>query len=270
MKHLSLLIVCLLCSLVGMAQYSGAGPVTIGGIPTGATGIQWYKDGTAIVGATNTTYNATAQGQYYATFTDASTACTDDRTTVFILVNSGQSATLTGATFNGSGSAYQWYNSGTAVSGATNANYTATTGGLYSLKYNNGTCDIESQKYYVFLLALPLTANDPPAQTATTGGAKTGNAATELAPTGGTAPYVYSNGAADATCIAPAGATALTGLTVNADGTYSYTAPTTAGTYYYCIKVCDSATPTASCVVKTYTLTVSAPCLAGNVAPVPR
>jgi uncharacterized protein (TIGR02145 family) len=104
----------------------------------------------------------------------------------------------------------------------------------------------------------PLTASTPTAQTATTNQAKTGNAATELAPTGGTSPYTYSNGSGDAACVAPSGATALTGLTVNANGTYSYTAPTTAGTYYYCIKVCDSATPTASCIVKNYTLTVAA------------
>ena len=113
----------------------------------------------------------------------------------------------------------------------------------------------------------PLSASNPAAQTATTGQSKTGNAATELAPSGGVSPYTYSNGSGDVACVAPSGATALTGLTVNSNGTYSYTAPATAGTYYYCIKVCDSATPTASCVVKTYTLTVTLPVTVTNNCP---
>ncbi|RYF78267.1 MAG: hypothetical protein EOO39_01890, partial [Cytophagaceae bacterium] len=105
---------------------------------------------------------------------------------------------------------------------------------------------------------LPLQANNPPALTATPGTLNTGNAATELAPSGGTTPYTYSNDTGNPSCSAVAGATALpaSNLTVaSGTGSYSYTAPTTPGTYYFCIKVCD-ATPT--CVTKTYTLTVTA------------
>lgn len=261
MKKISLLIGFLLFSLVSMAQYSGSGTVTLSGIPTGATGIQWYKDAAMISGATNATYTATTAGQYYAAYTDASTTCTDDRTVLFILLNSGGNVALTGSTNNSSGSAYQWYNAGSAVASATTANYTATTGGLYSLKYNNGTCEIETQKYYVFVLAAaPITTSNPPALTAIAGSTQSGNASTELAATGGTAPFVYSNGAGDAACVAPSGATALSAssLTVTSStGSYSYTAPSTAGTYYFCIKVCDSSLPTATCNVVTYTVTVS-------------
>jgi hypothetical protein len=274
MKQLNLLIMCLLWSFAAFAQYSGTGPITLSGIPAGATGIQWYKNGSVISGEINTTYTATTQGYYYATYTDASTTCTDDRTVTFLLVNNGQSATLTGATNNGGGSAYQWYryDEGTAVAGATSANYTATTGGLYVLIYNNGTCEIETQLYYVFMLTAPITASNPSLQTATVGQSKSGNAATELAPTGGTTPYTYSNGSSDPVCTAPSGATALpasSNLTVTSNtGAYTYTAPSTAGTYYFCIKICDSATPTASCVVKTYTLTVSAPaCTVSGITP---
>lgn len=103
----------------------------------------------------------------------------------------------------------------------------------------------------------PLTVNTPTAQTATTKQNKSGNAATELSPTGGIAPYAYSVG----TCMGSNGAAALPGnsLTVNAStGAYTYTAPATAGTYYFCIKVCDAAT-TANCQTATYTVTVTAP-----------
>jgi hypothetical protein len=120
--------------------------------------------------------------------------------------------------------------------------------------------------------ALPTLATTTPTQTATTGQAKTGNAATELAPTGGTSPYAYSNGSGDALCVAPSGATALpasSSFTVNATtGAYSYTAPSTAGTYYYCTKVCDSKTPTPNCNVAVSTLTVgNAICAIGSAFP---
>jgi len=110
---------------------------------------------------------------------------------------------------------------------------------------------------------LTVCAVNPPAQSATNSQAKTGNAATELTPTGGTSPYIYSVDNS-VECTPVIGATALptaSNLTVTnaSTGAYSYTAPATAGTYYYCIKVCDSATPTPSCTTKTYTLTVTCP-----------
>lgn len=116
-----------------------------------------------------------------------------------------------------------------------------------------------------------LTANNPTTQTVPGGQVYTGNAGTELAPTGGTGPYTYSNGSSDPACINPGGATALppaSNLTVtnSTTGAYTYTAPTVAGTYFFCIKVCDSTSPTPSCVVKTYTVVV--PCAAGSNPPV--
>ena len=109
-------------------------------------------------------------------------------------------------------------------------------------------------------LSLPCLST-PPVQTATGGQSKTGNAATELVPAGGTAPYVYSNGSSDPLCVAPNGYSPLpvaSNLTVTSStGAYTYTAPSTPGNYYFCIKVCDSSTPTAKCSVATYTLTVT-------------
>lgn len=117
-----------------------------------------------------------------------------------------------------------------------------------------------------------LTANNPTTQTVPGGQVYTGNAGTELAPTGGTSPYTYSNGSSDPACVNPGGgAVALppaSNLTVtnSSTGAYTYTAPTVAGTYFFCIKVCDSTSPTPSCVVKTYTVVV--PCAAGSNPPV--
>lgn len=152
MKQFSLLISFMLLSWISKAQYSGSLPVTLTGVPSGATGIQWYKDGSLISGATGSTYTVATAGQYYATYTNTATTCTSDRTVLFILANTGGSVAINGATNNSGGSAYQWYNNGAAVSGATTSNYTATTGGLYSLKYNNGTCEIETEKSYVFFI----------------------------------------------------------------------------------------------------------------------
>jgi FG-GAP-like repeat len=94
-----------------------------------------------------------------------------------------------------------------------------------------------------------------------------GNAATELAPTGGVAPYVYS---IDNTCTNPGGGAqplpAGSNLSINAStGAYGYTVPAAGGTYYYCIKVCDSQTPTAACQTVTYFVDVA--CNAGVIAP---
>ena len=74
-------------------------------------------------------------------------------------------------------------------------------------------------------LSLPCVTFPTP-QTAVTGEAKTGNAATELQPQGGLSPYTYSNGASDPGCTAPVGATPLplaSNLTISSTtGAYSY------------------------------------------------
>jgi hypothetical protein len=107
--------------------------------------------------------------------------------------------------------------------------------------------------------SLTLATPPPAALTGVISSAKTGNAATELAPTGGTAPYTYSSGSGDVACVAPVGATQITGITINpTTGAYSYTMPAVAGNYYFCVKVCDATSPTPICSVKVYPVTVTA------------
>ncbi|WP_028524405.1 DUF11 domain-containing protein [Runella limosa] len=112
-----------------------------------------------------------------------------------------------------------------------------------------------------------LCTSTPPAQTASAGASQSGNAATELNPQGGTAPYTYTDDTNN--CTAPGGATKLpaaSNLTVNpTTGAYTYTAPNTAGTYYFCIKVCDNSAPTPKCTTVTYTVTVGASAGAGTI-----
>jgi uncharacterized repeat protein (TIGR03803 family) len=118
----------------------------------------------------------------------------------------------------------------------------------------------------------PISVQTPPVQNTLLTEARSGNAATELAPSAGTGAYTYANGSNDALCVVPSGAAALpsgSNLTLNAaTGGYTYTSPTTAGTYYFCVKVCDSSTPTVKCNVATYTVVAASVCATTNaVAP---
>jgi hypothetical protein len=118
----------------------------------------------------------------------------------------------------------------------------------------------------------PLAITQPAVITKPVSTPVTGTAPTDLIPTGGTGAINYSNGSTDALCVQPIGATALpatSNLLINSlTGAYSYTTPTTAGTYYFCVKVCDSASPTPSCAFATYKVVVTPPaCAAGTVAP---
>jgi hypothetical protein len=110
---------------------------------------------------------------------------------------------------------------------------------------------------------LTLANPNPSNQNVTPGGTGTGNASTDLVPTGGNQPYNYSQDTG-ATCIAPPGATTLPNpVTVNSStGVYSFMAPNTSGTYYFCIKVCDATTPTQLCKTATYQVVVQNGCAA--------
>jgi hypothetical protein len=158
----------------------------------------------------------------------------------------------------------------------TNLTTVSTAGKYYALyfdKANSCYSPADSVTATITSCSASLTASNPPAQTATTSQAKTGTASTDLAPVGGNGTYVYSVDNS-ASCTPLVGATALplsSNLTVtnSITGTYTYTAPATAGVYYYCIKVCDTTTPTANCATKTYKLTVTAPagCPIGTITP---
>ncbi len=113
---------------------------------------------------------------------------------------------------------------------------------------------------------LTFTVNNP-SKSAPAGSSVTGDAPTEIGPSGGVTPYSYSIPSTG--CSAPSSSPsaqalpASSNLNVNSsNGSYTFTAPTTVGTYYYCIQVCDNTG--TNCKIATYTLTVACAANAGS------
>jgi len=212
---------------------SGGNVTLTGNSPTSGVTYQWLSGGTTIAGATNSTYSATTSGDYTVTASLGSCSAISTGTTVTVnttpatpIINagsaltfcSGGSVTLTGSSAT-SGIAYQWLNGGTAISGATNAAYSANTSGSYTVTATLGNCSATSTN------ATSVTVNATPAiPTVNTSGATSfcaGNSVT-----------LSTNGAA------PAyqwymGGTAIIGATNSsyiADSTGTYTVIATSGT----------------------------------------
>ncbi len=115
-----------------------------------------------------------------------------------------------------------------------------------------------------------LSITQPATQTSLQNVAKSGTVSADVTITGGVGAIIYSNGSSDPACVAPSGATALSSpLTINSStGQYSYTTPSTVGSYYFCVKVCDSTSPTPDCKVAIYKVVVlPPPCNVGTTAP---
>lgn len=140
-----------------------------------------------------------------------------------------------------------------------------------SMSGNNASTTTCSVSAIINAAAVVAVANPAITKNGTTiGGSQIGTASTEMLPTGASS-FVYNT---TTSCTAPAGTTALPAssnlaITNTSTGAYSYTTPTTAGSYFYCINVCDASNPN-NCATSTYTLNVSAVCNAGSVAPTVR
>lgn len=141
------------------ATITANGPVAfcIGNSVTLTTGsantYQWYRNGSPIPGATSSSHNAILGGAYTVKLSNSS-ACTDSTlagVTVTLLPGATASITSGGplAFCNGGsvtltasgGTTQQWYLNGNLISGATNANYNATSQGSYTVKvFNSSGC----------------------------------------------------------------------------------------------------------------------------------
>lgn len=111
---------------------------------------QWYNSAGAITGATGMNYSATVAESYYVIISSGA-GCTATSATQVVVVNPLPNVGITpgGPTiFCGGGNVslgaalgfqYQWYVGGTAIPGATNTLYTATTGGGYRVRVTNAT-----------------------------------------------------------------------------------------------------------------------------------
>lgn len=123
----------------------------------GGLGYQWAKDGTAVAGATQSSYAATAAGSYTVTVTNASGSVTSSAAAIAVsatlaapvfttqptalTVNSGARATLTAAA-TGVSLAYQWFINGVAIAGATKNSFSipvasSANSGLYTVTATN-------------------------------------------------------------------------------------------------------------------------------------
>lgn len=147
---------------------------------TGGTSYQWYKNGTAIAGATASTYTATTAGTYTAniiigicignssnsatvTVTSLPTG-TISPSTLTICEGSSAALTVTG------GTSYQWFKNGVAISGATAASYNASSDGTYTADIIAGTCrNAASNSAVVSLVPVPTGSITPSSASICTG-----------------------------------------------------------------------------------------------------
>jgi hypothetical protein len=128
-------------------------------VETGGAGLsyQWYKDGAAIDGATQASYDASAAGAYTVVVSNAAGTVTSSAATITvdatlaaptiatqpssISVNAGTAATFKAAA-SGASIAWQWYRNGIAIAGANAASYTipvatAADAGSYTVSAQN-------------------------------------------------------------------------------------------------------------------------------------
>lgn len=141
---------------------------------------QWYQDGAAIAGATSATYTATSAGTYYVVVTAADGAVTSANavitlTTMPVITAQPVSATILAGTSqalsvtaSGANVAYQWYQDGAAIDGATHAAYTASAAGSYTVTATNTAGAVTSTAAVIAVsssVTAPVIGTQPVAQT---------------------------------------------------------------------------------------------------------
>jgi invasion protein IalB len=184
---------------------------TVTATGTGPLTYQWSKNGTAISGATSSTYTtpATVSGDSGSLFTvtvsNGSGTVTSGPATLTVntaplivtqpanqTVNAGQTATFT-VTATGTGPlTYQWSKNGTAISGATSSTYTTPatvsgdSGSLFTVTVTNGSGTATGGPATLTVNTAPIIVTQPASQTITVG-----QTATFTVVATGTAPLTY-------------------------------------------------------------------------------
>ena len=138
----------------------------------------WLKDGSAIPGATSSSYTATQAGSYRVIVTNAA-PCSDTSTVTVVTVSTGPGASITVGgpiifcrggsvvlTANaGTGLSYMWLKDGSVISGASLQSYTATQEGSYRVIVTKAlSCSDTSAATVVTILSGPgasITAGGP-------------------------------------------------------------------------------------------------------------
>jgi hypothetical protein len=114
------------------------------------TGVQWYKDGVAIIGAVNQVYQVQQSGTYNMQLTGTCHPITSNSITVTVypvppapvISASGPTAFCNGDSviFTSSAASSQWYNNGVVIPGAVGLMYIAKQSGLYSATATISSC----------------------------------------------------------------------------------------------------------------------------------
>lgn len=159
-----------------VAAICPGGNITINATSNPAYTYQWFSGANPIAGATSSSYNVTAPGNYSVTATSG--ACSGSQAVQVIEVTSptanitadGNTTFCSGSSLSlnataGAGFSYQWYRNTNAIANATSATYTATESGSYTVRVSAGsTCQSTSQPVVV-------TVNPSPTVTITRSGA---------------------------------------------------------------------------------------------------
>ncbi|NBU72802.1 MAG: hypothetical protein EBS53_15395, partial [Bacteroidetes bacterium] len=138
---------------------------------------QWNLNGTGILGATSSTFNAATSGTYSLTITDAN-GCRATSNNITVTIRELPIATITGnsaicqggntvlSVNTGTGRTYQWKRNNVNIIGATTANYTVITAGTYTVNVTSNGCTATSN-------AITVTVNNLPTVTVSTVGPTT-------------------------------------------------------------------------------------------------
>jgi YVTN family beta-propeller protein len=163
---------------------------------------QWQRNGTLIPNATNPNYTANSTGLYTVVVTGLN-ACNNTSIPNSVILNALPTATITPAsatTFcqggnvvlnanSGTGLRYQWRNNGTPINGATNANYTTSTAGSYTVFVtNSNNCSSTSAANTLIINELPIASIMNATNILCNGDKST----LTVGGTGGLAPYQYN------------------------------------------------------------------------------
>jgi hypothetical protein len=128
--------------------FCAGGSVTL--TSNASSGNQWYKDGVAISGQTNTTLNVTTSGSYTAIVTagGCQSAASNSIVVTVNLIPPIPTITAVGNILQSSASSgNQWYFNGSIISGATSQQYTVQASGLYTVQVTVNNCSAMSASY---------------------------------------------------------------------------------------------------------------------------
>ena len=223
-------------------SYCTGGSLTLSATTGTGFTYKWYKDAAEIPGSTAATYAAIAAGSYTVQITNAS-GCSKVSNAILVTQATAPTATITStatsfcaggsvllAANTGTNLTYQWSNATGTIATATNATYSATAAGTYSVKVTNASsCSATSATKTITENAAPTATITSTATSFCTGGSVllTANTGTNLT-------YQWSNAAGT--------------IATATNATYPATAVGT-----YSVKVTNASSCSATSATKTIT-----------------